>query len=88
MLKRILIIIENIIIIVAAFFGAKIAYGKLLIVHANSCCSSGGECPIYACEASSPDFAKFTLLAVAIVICVTIIIFVFINTIKKIFGKI
>ena len=88
MLKKIFSIIENIIIIVLAYFGGKYCYNNVLIVHANSCCRHSTNCPIYACEVDSPDFYKYYFLAAGTVFCVALIIFLIINTIKVLFKKV
>ena len=87
MLKKLLSILENIVIIVVAFFAGNVAYSKLVAIHANSCCRTPGACPIYACEIDSPDFYKYTLLAAAVVFCGALIIFLIFNTIKLLFKR-
>jgi hypothetical protein len=87
MLKKIFSIIENIIIIVLAFFGGKYCYNNLIIVHANSCCRHSMNCPIYACEVDSPGFYKYYFLAAGAVFCAALIIFLIINTIKVLFKR-
>ena len=87
MVKKIFSILENIIVIILAVVGGNWCYSKLIPLHAESCCSHGGACPIYACEVDSPEFYKYTLLAAGVVFCAALVIFLIINTIKVIFKK-
>ena len=88
MLKKIISILEYIIVIVIAFFGGRYCYYNVITVHEKSCCLNGGICPIYACEIDSPDFLKYVLLAAGTIFCASLVILLSLNTIKLLFKKV